>query len=279
LSNAGLADTSYKIPGGGLVSTVEDLIKFAVAEQNGTLVRKETFGLMSVSQVNKDVLERTFAPQKIPADKELPGYGFGWIIGTEKRKDAVWHGGVQQGVTTLVYILPKERLTLAVMMNLEGEGTAIENFGDEVAQILLAGADTPASAANQEKNRRLKDVKVYFYHDPGEYIDLSSVTRSVNDTAPARDAIEALLKGPTAAERQRGFDSLASANEFRIGSLKISGGTARINFVTNHGWAGWPGDLAPVRFKKAVELTLKQFASVQQVVVSLNRDEKFADER
>jgi CubicO group peptidase (beta-lactamase class C family) len=279
LSNAGLADTSYKIPGGGLVSTVEDLIKFAGAEQNGTLVRKETFGMMSISQVNKDVWERTFAPQKIPAGKEPPSYGFGWIIGTEKRKDAIWHGGVQQGVTTLVYILPKERLTLAVMMNLEGEGTAIENFGDEVAEILLAGADTPTSAAKQEKTQRLKEVKIYFYHDPGEYIDLAPVTRSVNSTAPTRAAIEALLKGPTAAERQRGFDSLASATEFRIGSLRISGGTARINFVSNRSWAGWPGDLAPARFKKAVELTLKQFPSVRQVVVSLNGDEKFADER
>src|SRR6185369_16005514 len=125
-------DTSYKIPGGGLVSTVEDLVRFASAVQNGTLLKKETFGKMSISQVSRDVWERTFAPQKIIAGKEPPSYGLGWIIGTEKRKDAVWHGGVQQGVTTLVYLLPQERLALAVMMNLEGEGTAIENFGDQI---------------------------------------------------------------------------------------------------------------------------------------------------
>jgi hypothetical protein len=72
---------------------------------------------------------------------------------------------------------------------------------------------------------------------------------------------------------------LASASEFRIDSLKISGGTARINFVSTRRWAGWPGDLAPVRFKTAVELTLKQFASVRRVIVSLNGDEKFYEER
>lgn len=77
-----------------------------------------------------------------------------------------------------------------------------------------------------------REVKVYFYHDPGEYIDLAPVTRWVNAAAPARPAIEALLKGPTAAERRRGFQSLASARDFRIGSLKISGGTARINLLT-----------------------------------------------
>ena len=145
--------------------------------------------------------------------------------------------------------------------------------------ILFACAEPSVSAAPQRKVAARKEVKVYFYHDPGEYIDLAPVTRSVNAIAPARPAIEALLKGPTAAEKRRGFGPLASASEFRIGSLKISGGTARVNFISNRRWAGWPGDLAPVRFKTAVELTLKQFPSVQRVIVSLNEDEKFADER
>src|ERR1051325_2534941 len=147
------------------------------------------------------------------------------------------------------------------------------------ATIVILCADASVSAAPQRKVAARKEVKVYFYHDPGEYIDLAPVTRSVNAAAPARPAIEALLKGPTSAERRRGFGPLASASEFRIGSLKISGGTARINFVSTRKWAGWPGDLAPVRFKTAVELTLKQFPTVQRVIVSLNGDEKFADER
>ena len=145
--------------------------------------------------------------------------------------------------------------------------------------ILFACAEGSVSAAPQQKVAGRKEVKVYFYHDPGEYIDLAPVTRSVNAVAPARPAIEAVLKGPTAAERRRGFSPLASASEFRIGSLKIISGTARINFVSTRRWAGWPGDLAPVRFKTAVELTLKQFPLVRRVIVSLNGDEKFADER
>ncbi len=145
--------------------------------------------------------------------------------------------------------------------------------------VLFSCAEASVSAAPQRKAPARKEVKVYFYHDPGEFIDLAPVMRSVSAIAPARPAIEALLKGPTAAERRRGFGPLASASEFRIGSLKISGGTARINFVTNRNWAGWPGDLAPVRFKTAVELTLKQFPSVQRVIVSLNGDENFASEK
>jgi spore germination protein GerM len=129
----------------------------------------------------------------------------------------------------------------------------------------------------RQKPRR-KEVKVYFYHDPGEYIDLSPVTRYVSATAPARAAIDALLKGPTAVEKRNGFDSLVSASDFRIGSLAITRDTARVNFIARRSWHGWPGDLGPIRFKKAVELTLKQFPTVTRVIVSLNGNEKFADE-
>lgn len=151
--------------------------------------------------------------------------------------------------------------------------------GIGIVVVLSTCATLSVSAVPQAKVAAGKEVKVYFYHDPGEYIDLAPVKRSVNASAPARPAIEALLKGPTAAESRKGFQSLASARDFRIGSLKISNGTARINFISTRRWAGWAGDLAPIRFKTAIELTLKQFPSVQRVIVSLNGDEKFSEEK
>lgn len=150
-------------------------------------------------------------------------------------------------------------------------------LGFSIAAIISLCACASVAIATQRKVAARKTVKIYLYHELGEYIDLSPVTRVVSATAPARPAIEALLKGPTPAETKRGFGPLANANEFAIGSLKISRGTARVNFVSSRTWAGWPGDLAPVRFKKAVELTLKQFPSVQRVIVSVDGDEKFAD--
>lgn len=140
--------------------------------------------------------------------------------------------------------------------------------------LLLAGAclGQRASKTKVSKSRR---VKIYFYHDPGEYIDLSPVTRLIRSNAPARAAINALLAGPTPAEEKKGFSSLSSASEFAIGRLTIKDGIARINFVSSRTWAGWPGDLGAVRFKKAVELTLKQFANVQKVIVSLNGQVNF----
>ena len=137
--------------------------------------------------------------------------------------------------------------------------------------LLLAPSVNTSSAASQ----RPQKIKIYFYHDPGEYIDLGPVTRVMRTNSPARAAIQALLKGPTAAERKKGFDGLASASEFAIGSLTIRNGTARINFVASRDWRGFPGDIAPARFKKAVELTLKQFPSVKEVIVSLNGEVNF----
>jgi len=144
--------------------------------------------------------------------------------------------------------------------------------------LIVIADERAASATPQQKSSVRKEVKVYFYHDPGEYIDLSPVTRLVSTTVPARAAIDALLKGPTARERQLGFNSLVSASDFRIGSLSIKDGTARINFVSQRSWHGWPGDLGPIRFKTAVELILKQFPTVQSVIVSLNGNPNFAAE-
>jgi len=131
------------------------------------------------------------------------------------------------------------------------------------------------AVAAQTSAQKPQKIKIYFYHEPGEYIDLSPVTRLMRTASPARAAIQALLKGPTAAERKQGFDGLASASDFAIGSLTIRNGTARINFVVAEDWRGFPGDIAPARFKKAVELTLKQFPTVKEVIVSLNGDVNF----
>jgi spore germination protein GerM len=141
--------------------------------------------------------------------------------------------------------------------------------------ISLFAEMCPGQGTSKGPVSKPQRIKVYFYHEPGEHIDLSPVTRVIRSSAPARAAIEALLAGPTAAEEKMGFSGLASALEFAIGSLTIRKGVARINFIASRTWAGFPGDTAPIRFKKAVELTLAQFPNVRRVVVSLNGDLNF----
>ncbi|HXI94111.1 MAG TPA: serine hydrolase domain-containing protein [Blastocatellia bacterium] len=125
--NPALMDSSYKIPGGGLVSTAEDLARFAIAVQNGLLIKQETFEQMSKNQRTRDGRET--------------GYGYGWYVdGREGREPdgSVWHGGVQQGFTADLWILPRRHLAVVILTNLEGGGRlGLGKLANELADIVL----------------------------------------------------------------------------------------------------------------------------------------------
>lgn len=123
LRNSGLADTSYKIPGGGFISTVEDLAKFAIAMQTGMLVKKETLDLMWTSQKTRD--------------GKVTGYGMGWGVHERNGMKEVEHGGAQQRVSTYLYMIPEKGLAVVLMTNLEGIGGVLASLSREIAGILI----------------------------------------------------------------------------------------------------------------------------------------------
>jgi CubicO group peptidase (beta-lactamase class C family) len=107
LLNCGLADTSNKIPGGGFVSTAADMVRFALALQDGTLVKPESLKQMWTRSTRRDGQ---------PMD-----YGLGWAL---LEKDGVivaaGHGGGQQGITSTLQIHPQRRTAVSILTNLEG---------------------------------------------------------------------------------------------------------------------------------------------------------------
>ena len=105
IQNAPLHDTSIKIPGGGLVSTAEDLARFAVAVSSGQLVKPET-------------LEKMWTKPKTRDGKES-NYAFGFLVGTDGEQRRVFNDGSQAGTRTYLFILPKEKFAVALMTNLE----------------------------------------------------------------------------------------------------------------------------------------------------------------
>ena len=118
LINSPLADNSYKIPGGGLVSTVEDLARFAIAVQSHTLLKKET-------------TEQMFTRQKTKDGKET-NYSLGWSVGVQNGVRFAGHSGGQQRITTFLHMLPDKGVAVAVMVNLEGArlGDLVTKIGD-----------------------------------------------------------------------------------------------------------------------------------------------------
>jgi CubicO group peptidase (beta-lactamase class C family) len=103
--NCGLADTSNKIPGGGMLATPEDLVRFAIAVQRGVLLKKET-------------VEQMFTPPRL-ADGSISQYALGWNVIERDGRKWVAHSGSQQGVSTLLATVPAQGLSVAVMANLE----------------------------------------------------------------------------------------------------------------------------------------------------------------
>ncbi len=106
LTNSPLADNSYKVPGGGFVSTVDDLARFAAALMGGKLLKRETAELMYTRQKMKD--------------GKATAYGLGWGMGERNGQRAAGHSGGQQRVSTFLHMLPDQGVAVVLMSNLEG---------------------------------------------------------------------------------------------------------------------------------------------------------------
>jgi serine beta-lactamase-like protein LACTB, mitochondrial len=100
VKNAVLMDSSYKIPGGGYVTTAEDLVRFAQALLDGKLLKPG-----SVAQM--------WTATKVSGKD---GYGLGFEV-LEGGK-FVMHTGAQSGTTTELLIIPQAHSALAVLANM-----------------------------------------------------------------------------------------------------------------------------------------------------------------
>jgi serine beta-lactamase-like protein LACTB, mitochondrial len=105
VENADFLDSSYKIPGGGWLSSAEDMAKFEVAILNDKLFGHSTRGLM-------------WTPLK-PSDGSEDRYGLGWATLNQDGVFYVGHSGGQQGTTTDFTIAPDRNAGVVVLANME----------------------------------------------------------------------------------------------------------------------------------------------------------------
>lgn len=121
VENADFLDSSYKIPGGGWISSAEDMAKFEVALLNDKLVKPSTRDLM-------------WTPLK-PSDGSEDNYGLGWGVGKEPGLKVVGHSGGQQGTSTDFQIAPEQRIGVVVLTNMDDLDPA--KLATEILHILL----------------------------------------------------------------------------------------------------------------------------------------------
>lgn len=99
-------DVSWKLAGGGFISTVGDLSKFSVALMGGQLVKPSTLALMRTPQTLRN--------------GEKTDYGLGLAIGKLGDKATASHSGSQEKTATYLLMVPEEQLSVAIMSNTEG---------------------------------------------------------------------------------------------------------------------------------------------------------------
>lgn len=123
LENAPFLDPSDRLPGGGWLSTSEDLARFASAVMSDKLVTSAT-------------LEEMWKP--LTTHDDGSGYGLGWEIRPVDGHRVVGHNGGQAGTSTSLKLIPDRQLAVAVMTNLEG--AKLDEFVEAILKLCLSDA-------------------------------------------------------------------------------------------------------------------------------------------
>jgi serine beta-lactamase-like protein LACTB, mitochondrial len=127
VKNAGVLDSSYKIPGGGMISSADDMARFEIAIMANKLLKPTTREVM-------------WTPQRA-TDGSQNGYALGW--GTQKKYGLalVEHTGGQQGTSTSILLVPERRAGVVVLINMDGVDAAA--LSTEILKIVLDLKDKP----------------------------------------------------------------------------------------------------------------------------------------
>lgn len=105
LVNSKFVCNSYKIPGGGLVSTASDLMAFASSLLTGQVLPRSTVIEMWRPDISGGV-----------AGVDV---GLGWTVVSSGETREVYHTGSQHQVSTILYICPERDFAVAILSNLE----------------------------------------------------------------------------------------------------------------------------------------------------------------
>lgn len=124
VQNSDFLDATYKIPGGGWLSSAEDMAHFEVAILSGKFLKRSTWDLM-------------WTPLK-PSDGSEDTYGLGFGVQNVDGVKAVGHSGGQQGTSTNFMIVPEKRVGVVVLTNMDGLDTA--ELSVEILKILMRTA-------------------------------------------------------------------------------------------------------------------------------------------
>lgn len=138
-------DSSFRIAGGGLVSTPTDLARFGVAVQDGRLL-------------SADGVRRMWTVQPLADGSANPqNYALGWRVDESTRLfvdgrplQVVHHGGSQAGAAAFLLLVPEQGLAVAVMANSSDGRAQVQGTALRLAQELLEVPAAVKAAADAD---------------------------------------------------------------------------------------------------------------------------------
>lgn len=98
-------DVSWKLGGGGFISNIDDLSRFATAMAAGKLLTEESFQVMWQAQT--------------PQDGKRTNYGLGFGVDRHGDLLRISHSGSQEKTRTAMIFLPESRTSIVAMTNSE----------------------------------------------------------------------------------------------------------------------------------------------------------------
>ena len=138
-------DSSFRIAGGGLVSTPTDLARFGLALQDGRLL-------------SADGVRRMWTVQPLADGSANPqNYALGWRVDESTRLfvdgrplQVVHHGGSQAGAAAFLLLVPEQGLAVAVMANSSDGRAQVQGTALRLAQELLEVPAAVKAAADAD---------------------------------------------------------------------------------------------------------------------------------
>lgn len=133
---------TYSYGAGGIISTVDDLLKYNTA-------------LLSYKIIKKELLEKAWTAAVLPNGK-LTNYGLGWAIGNYQGLKFVAHGGGLNGFRSYGILFPSEQLYIVVLSNTSAKTPV--TYATPIA-FKIAGKPLPNFQNTKLENNLLEEYK------------------------------------------------------------------------------------------------------------------------
>ena len=201
---------SIKTPGGGLHSTVEDILKFSEATFENKLIKAASLEMMI---------------QDAGLKKQGNGYGFGWYIyGSQNLKSStiIGHSGAQSGTSAQLFIFLDKKIATIVLANTAGAYPQASRLADNLTGVMLRPQEYKFSIARSMMPIIEKDgitSAVEWYHEmknSDQYVvlenDMNALGYQLFQNGQVKEAIEIFkLNVEAFPESSNVYDSLGEA--------------------------------------------------------------------